>query len=118
MNWTTIRLELAGTQAFPAGSVSRGYLIRAPLNDSGAIDEASLAKTPQKAIVRRFWSTEPDERGRLVRVGKHWALRCDGKADRLLANKSGSFAPGEEITVVECKGARLPFRVASVRSNG
>ena len=115
MNWKTIRLELAGTRDFPAGSVSRGYLIRVPLDDNGSIDEASLAKSPQRATVRRFWSTEPDESGCLVRANGNWALRCNGKPDRLLSTGSSSFGVGQEVEVVGCDQRPLPFRVASVR---
>ena len=118
MNCKTIRLELAGTRDFPAGSVSRGYLIRIPLNESGSIDEASLAEAPQRATVRRFWSTEPDESGRVVRVNGHWVLRCNGKPDRPLATTSPSFSVGEAVAVHETNGAPLPFRVASVRRYG
>ena len=116
MNWSTIRLELAGTGDFPAGSVSRVYLIRVPLNDVGSIDEAGLAEAPHRATVRRFWSTEPDEKGRLVRVNGHWALRCDGKADRLLSTEA--FRMGREVAVVGSNGVPLPFRVASIRRAG
>jgi hypothetical protein len=116
MNWNTIRLELAGTNNFPSGSVSRGFLIRVPLKDNGSIDEGSLAQAPQRATVRRFWSTEPDESGRIVRVNGHWALRCNGNPDRLLAAKS--FALGDEVAVVDTPGVALPFRVASIRRLG
>lgn len=118
MNWETIRLELSGTRDFPAGSVSRGYLIRVPLNDDGAIDETTFASSPQRATVRRFWSTEPDESGRLVRLNGSWALRCNGKPDRLLAIQSPALAVGEEVAVVGPDGARLPFRVASIGRSG
>jgi hypothetical protein len=118
MNWKTIRLELAGTRDFPVGSVSRGYLIRMPLNESGLIDEVSLAEAPQRATVRRFWSTEPDESGRVVRANGHWVLRCKGKPDRLLASASPSFSLGEAVAVQETSGPALPFRVASVRRFG
>lgn len=116
MNWKTIRLELAGTRDFPAGSVSRGYLIRLPLSDSGSIDEASLAQSPQRATVRRFWSTEPDESGRVVRANGHLALRCAGRPDRLL--DTPSFDIGEQVIVIDGDGARLPFRVASIGRAG
>src|SRR5438270_13477579 len=72
MNWKTVRLELAGTRDFPAGSVSRGYLVRIPLKDTGSIDEESFAETPKRATVRRFWSTEPDVNGRVVHADGHW----------------------------------------------
>lgn len=117
MSWKTIRLELAGTCDFPTGSVSRGYLIRVPLNDNGSIDDLSLAQTPQSATVRRFWSSEPDESGRVTCSNGEWALRCSGKADRFLLG-SGSFVVGQEVTVVGPDGVPLPFRVANIRGFG
>jgi hypothetical protein len=116
MIWKTIRLELAGTHDFPAGSVSRGYLVRVPLNGDGSIDEASLAEAPYKATVRRFWSTEPDESGRVVRANGHWAFRCGGNPDRLLSTTS--FELGDEVAVVDSNGVPLPFRVANIRRLG
>lgn len=109
MNWKTIRLELAPTAQFPTGSVSRGYLIRAPLNDNGMIDEQSLNRAPERAKVRRFWSTEPDERGQVTRVDGHWALRCSGKSDRLL-DLDARIRPRNQLTVLGAEGS-LPFRV-------
>jgi hypothetical protein len=116
VTWNTIRLELARTRDFPSGSVSRGFLIRVPLTKNGSIDEATLAGAPQKATVRRFWSTEPDESGRMVRVDGHWALRCNGKPDRLLSTHS--LGLGEEVAIIDSDGAPLRFRVASVRQLG
>jgi len=116
MNWNTIRLELAGTSSFPTGSVSRGFLIRLPLKDNGSIDEATLARAPERATVRRFWSTEPDESGRIVQVDGHWALRCNGSPDRVLSDRH--FGLGEQVAVIDSNGAPLPFRVASIRRFG
>ena len=116
MNWKTIRLELASTGEFPAGSVSRGYLIRVPLNDNGSIDEPGITEAPHKATVRRFWSTEPDESGHVVRANGQWALRSNGNADRVLS--ATSFELGNEVAVVDANGAPLRFRVASIRRLG
>ncbi len=116
MNWTTIRLELAASEGFPAGSVSRGYVLRVPLKEDGSIDADRLADTPNRATVCRFWSTEPDERGRVVRADGHWALRCNGAPDRLLPTPR--FRTGETVAVTEPGGVSLPFRVANVRRLG
>ena len=116
MSWKTIRLELAGTTEFPSGSVSRGYLIRVPLDDNGLIDEPQLSQRPQKATVRRFWSTEPDESGCVVRAADKWALLCND--DRLLPIEPPSFKVGEEVSVIDPNGIALPFRVASIRGLG
>lgn len=116
MKWKTIRLELAAAPGFPNGSVSRGYLIRVPLDGNGSIDEATLAKAPQKATIRRFWSTDPDESGRMVRVEDQWVFQCNG--NRLLAIRPRSFKVGEEVSVIDTGGTALPFRVAGVRHLG
>lgn len=117
MNWNTIRLELAGTRDFPKGSVGRAYLIRVPLSGNGSIDETAIAQSPQNATVRRFWSSDPDERGHVVRAGAHWALRCDGKPDRFLSTTT-HLKLGEEVAVSDTDGLALPFRVTSIRRLG
>lgn len=114
MNWRSIRLELDRTSEFPAGSVGRAYLIRLPLDDRDGIDEAALGRYPNKAIVRRHWSTEPDEKGTVVKADGHWSMRCGGK-DRLLQLKAGPLHLGCQLTVIEPNGDILPFRIASVR---
>jgi hypothetical protein len=114
-NWKNIRLELAETEKFPRGSVSRGYLIRLPLNDRDAVDATDFELTPHWATVRRYWSTEPDEAGLVIRDGDHWALRCTGRPDRLLELDSRPIRLGQQVGVVEPDGATLPFRVASIR---
>lgn len=116
MNWTTIRLELGRTDDFPSGSVSRGYLVRLPLDESGSIEEATLARYPNRATVRRFWSTEPDECGQVVCATGHLALRCSGKPDRLLENRS--FGVGDQLFLTDCDGTALPFRVAGIGAIG
>jgi hypothetical protein len=114
MNWKSIRLELASTDDFPTGSVGRAYLIRIPLNDEDAIDEAALELSPSKAVVRRHWSAEPDERGLLVRADGDWSIRCDGKSRRL-SLKSQPIRLGGHVAVIEPDGDVLPFTIASIR---
>lgn len=114
MNWKSIRLELDRTGEFPAGSVSRAYLIRLPLDDEDRIDEDAIHLSPARATVRRHWSTEPDEKGTVVRADGHWSMRCEGK-DRLLELNSSPVRLGGQICVIEPGGEVLPFRIASVR---
>lgn len=118
MTWTKIRLELANTSDHPRGSVSRGYVICAPLDERGALDEQSLAQMPQRAVVRRFWSTEPDEKGQLVRSNGHFALRCRGKPDRVLPLEREPIRLGARLDVIGADGRALPFRVASMTRLG
>lgn len=114
-NWKNIRLELGSTRDFPRGSVSRGYLIRLPLSDCDAVDPVGFESSPHLATVRRYWSTEPDEAGVVIRDGDRWALRCNGSPDRRLELDRRPIRLGQQVAVVEPDGATLPFRVASIR---
>ena len=114
-NWKNIRLELDRTEAFPAGSVSRGYLIRLPLNDNDLIDPVSFAQRPYRATVRRYWAAEPDEAGRVFHVEDGWAMRCDGTAERQLLLDGRTIRLGQQLSVVEPDGTTLPFTIASIR---
>jgi len=114
-NWKNIRLELARTKEFPAGSVSRGYLIRLPLNDDDLVDPDAFELTPYRGTVRRYWSTEPDEAGLVLPVDGEWAMQCNGTAARRLELDGRPIRLGQQISVVEPNCAILPFRIASIR---
>lgn len=114
-NWKSIRLELAPTEEFPTGSVSRGYLIRLPLDDGDAIDPPAFEQSPYRATVRRYWSTEPDEGGQVLKVDGNWAIRCNGSPDRLLELDGKPLRLGQKLFTVEPDGTTLPFRIASIR---
>ena len=115
MNWKSIRLELAKTGQFPAGSVSRAYLISLPLNDQDTVDRAALRKAPAKATVRRHWSTEPDQRGVIVSSGCDWAMRSDSMPERVLQLDGTPLRLGQQVSIIEPDGSILPFNIASVR---
>ena len=114
-NWKDIRLELARTNEFPAGSVSRGYLIRLPLNDHDAVDQAAFQNRPHRAKVRRYWSTEPDESGHVVDVEGGWVMRCNNKPDRILEFGGHPVRVGQQVSIVELDGTVLPFKIAGIR---
>jgi len=114
MNWRSIRLELGSTDEFPAGSVSRGYILRVPLDDFDAVDRVALLNSPKKATARRHWSTDPDENGFIVPANGDWAIRCDGR-DRMLDLKARPLRLGGSVSVVESDGTVLQFNIASVR---
>ena len=114
-NWKNIRLELAKTVQFPAGSVSRGYLIRLPLGDNDRIDRTAFERDPHRATVRRYWSTEPDEAGLVHQTGGAWTMRCNGSAERMLLLGDLPIRLGQLVSVSDPEGDTLPFRVASIR---
>lgn len=113
MQWKTIRLELASTPEFPAGSAGRAYLIRLPIDDSGELDAAALRHRPEHATVQRFWPSEPDRSGHVERSGAGWRLRCNGNAVSLLDEQP--IRLGEQVTITEADGRQLPFRVTDIK---
>ncbi|HEY0014488.1 MAG TPA: hypothetical protein VGB79_16720 [Allosphingosinicella sp.] len=117
MNWNTVRLELGRTRDFPQGSASRAYLLRLPLDESGAIDEVAIRSDPGHATVRRFWPNERDRSGRIVATPEGWAVRYDpgdAEGDAVYRLETETVHLGGEIRVMEPDGHLLPFRVASL----
>ena len=119
--WSLVRLELGRTAEFPEGSASRAYILRLPLNSEALIDATALAQNPGMATVRRFWPSQPDERGYIVRKGKGWAFSYalgDDDDEDLYHLESHPLRLGEYVTVIEPDGQRYPFRVASAQVDG
>jgi len=114
-NWKNVRLELGHTNEFPAGSVGRAFVIRLPLDDNDLIDEMALQTSPDRATVRRYWSTEPDESGLLVRIDGRWAMHCNGSPDRMLELDGRPIRLGQQIAIRDPAGVQLPFRIAGIR---
>jgi hypothetical protein len=114
-NWRIIRLELSRTGEFPAGSVSRGYLLRLPLSDDDQVDEAEFMQMPHRATVRRYWSSEPDEAGQILRSDPEWTMLCNGRPGRTLRLDARPVRLGQQVSVTDPDGATLPFRIASIR---
>ena len=108
-------MELDRTREFPRGSVSRAYLIRLPLDDEDVVDRAAMKKNPSRATARRHWATEPDQRGVMVSVGRHWAMHSQGKPDRIMQLDGMPVRLGQQVSVVESDGSVLPFKITSVR---
>ncbi|HSQ98568.1 MAG TPA: hypothetical protein VLM36_01480 [Sphingomicrobium sp.] len=113
-SWKSIRLELGSSDEFPGGSVSRGYLIRLPLDDQGMVDRTAFRHHPHRAKVRRYWSTEPDEAGEVIEKEGSWALRCDGDPNRILQLYGQPLRVGDQLSVIERDGTVLTFEVASI----
>jgi hypothetical protein len=114
-NWKSIRLELASTSEFPSGSVGRAYLVRLPIDDGGRVDEAAYRENPSQAVVRRYWSSDPDQRGKLLRAKDGWIIHCNGSSERILELDGKSISLGQELTIHAEEGKSLPFRVATIR---
>lgn len=118
VSWNTIRLELAGTQEFPAGSVSRAFVLRLPLRNDGSIDEAEIARNPARATVRRFWASEADCAGRIEHFDGSLVFSYEHDALAAFSLPCQPIRLGEQIVLVTQNGSKLPFRVAGVRQFG
>ena len=117
MTWTTIRLELARTPAFPNGSAARSYVLRLPLATDGRIDEREYGCHPELATVRRFWPNQPDRHGSLLRTAEGWAVTYgpgNAGADRVDRMDADAILPGSRVTLAGPEGDRLPFEVKAL----
>jgi hypothetical protein len=114
-----IRLELARTPEFPEGSRMHGYEFTAPLDATGHLDATGWSNARAACTVRRFWSNQDDEHGRLIRrPDGSWAFSyAPGEDDDepIFKFDKHVFAPGEYVTVTEHDGVARPFRVAEIR---
>jgi hypothetical protein len=116
MSWKNIRLELASVPKFPEGSPHRCYLLHLPLEPSGFIDETILETFPRRATVRRFWPSQADMRGYVIRTIDGWAFSYDSRDDdeRVCHLDTHPIRLGERLTLTEPDGERLPFNVTNV----
>jgi hypothetical protein len=102
-----------GTLDFPTGSAGRAFLLRLPLREDGSIDEAEVVERPSRATVRRFWASEPDSSGLIVRSAKGWECRCEQQGEvRIFSLPSQLLRLGERVIMTCADGGRMPFRVA------
>lgn len=117
MSWNKVRLELAQTDEFPRGSVSRAYLMRVPVDDRGMIDEHAILANPRRATVRRFWASQADRNGHVARAAGAWCFCFNGQDGEQLICRLGCepLRTGAHVTVTEADGMPLPFRIASMR---
>jgi hypothetical protein len=118
-----IRLNLARSKEFPAGSDRRGYEFVAPLGTDARIDAQLWRKYREHCGVRRFWAGEDDEVGRLVHKpggAEHarWVFDYDETAedDDEAGYRFGdhAFRNGEYVSIRGDDGEMHTFQVVSV----
>ena len=118
-----IRLNLARSKDFPLGSEEHGYEFVAPLDANGHIDAELWRKYREHCGVRRFWSGEDDEHGRLVHKPggpehARWVFDYDESSDE--DDEAGyrfgnhAFRPGEYVSIRSEDGEMHTFQVVSV----
>jgi hypothetical protein len=122
-----IRLNLARSKEFPAGSARRGYEFVAPLDASGHIDPELWRKHREHCRVRRFWDDEPDQLGHVVyRAGGkdhgRWLFTYEGMEvdDDEAGYRFGAhaFVPGEYVSIRDEDGDLHTFQVVTVQPAG
>lgn len=119
MSWKNIRLELDRAALFPRGSTHRCYLLQLPLEKGGLIDEDMVRASPRRATVRRFWPSQPDLRGYVIKMSKGWAFSYESRIDgdeTVFQLDTHPMGVGECLTLTEPDGERLPFRVTDIIS--
>lgn len=121
MSLYKIRLELARDHDFPDGSRSHGYEFTAPLDDGRHIDHDIWKSKQDSCRVRRFWESEDDEVGHLIRKpGGSWAFHYDllGDPDDDEAGYrfgNHAFQAGEYVSIKEHDDVMRTFKVVMVQ---
>ena len=119
-----IRLNLARSKQYPAGSARHGYEFVAPLDRSGHIDAQLWHQYRDHCRVRRFWHGEDDQVGRLVHKpggAEHARWVFDYDPERQDDDEAGyrfgahAFTPGEYVSIRDEDGELHTFQVASVQ---
>jgi hypothetical protein len=119
-----IRLNLARSKDFPAGSSRHGYEFVAPLDHEGHIDPVLWHKYHDNCGVRRFWDGEDDMVGRLKHKAggaEHARWVFDYDPHRADDDEAGyrfgahAFVPGEYVTISGDDETHV-FQVVSVTS--
>ena len=117
-----IRLNLARSNEFPAGSAKHGYEFVAPLDANGHIDPQLWRTHRGHCRVHRFWGDE-EATGRLVHKAggsehARWIFDYDGTAegDDEAGYRFGThvFRPGEYVSIRDEAGETHTFQVISV----
>lgn len=118
VSWKSVRLELAQSPEFPRGSASRAFLLRLPLRADGSIDGGVFDLNASLATVRRFWASEPDSLGMVVRSDGEWNLHFGSEKAAGFRMPDEKLVVGQSISIRDPDGTALPFRVINIAPFG
>lgn len=117
MSLTIVRMELARSEGFPAGSHKHGYEFVAPLTPDGHLDAAAWQNVKSECRVRRFWGDE-EEVGLLRHVGRGWRFDYDSKSqsddEPFFKLDRHPIEIGAYVSVTEHDGVQRPFRIVAL----
>lgn len=111
-----LRLGRNPDAGYPDGADDYGYVVHAPLDQTGKLDPALWRETKALCTVRRFHPNEAPADGWLRHRGDNWYFWYD-EADEGLEEpgfKLGAheLRAGEYVTIREGDGDVLTFRIA------
>ena len=118
-----IRLNLARSKEFPAGSPQHGYEFVAPIDGNGHIDSHLWQQFRDHCRVRRFWNGADEQIGRLVHKpggAEHARWVFDYDPNRADDDESGygfgvhAFSTGEYVSISDDDGQLHTFKVMAV----
>ena len=118
-----IRLHLARSKEFPAGSARHGYEFVAPLDRNGHIDPKLWRQHREHCGVRRFWNGADEQIGRLVHKpggAEHARWVFDYDTERADDDEGGhrfgshAFKPGEYVSIRDNDEELHTFQVMTV----
>ena len=119
-----IRLNLARSREFPAGSAQHGYEFVAPLDPQGHIDAKLWKEQREHCRVRRFWNGNDEQIGWLVHKPggpEHARWVFDYDASRSDDDEAGyrfgghAFVPGEYVSIAHDNDL-YTFKVVSIET--
>ena len=106
-----------GTE-FAEGDDHRGYVLTAPLDAHGHLDQGAYANAKAQCIVRRFAPDEEAVTGHLAHRGKHWFFDYDTAADAddepIYRLGEHRFVVGEYVTITDETSRPLIYKVMEV----
>src|SRR5262245_56197444 len=114
-----IRLELARTKEFPAGSNRTSYDFVAPLDKDGHFDAEEWNSVRDVCTVHHVHAGQDDQRGVLLHTrGRRWVFSYvpgdDADDEPIFKFDRHAFKVGEYVSVTEHDGKTWPFKVVAV----
>jgi hypothetical protein len=114
-----LRLGRNPDEGYPDGDDHFGYVLQAPLDKDGFLDQDLWRAKRAEATVRRFHTHEPPATGWIRCRGENWYFWYDqeeeGPDEPVYKLAAHRLVPGEYVTIREADGTQLTFRVAEVQ---
>ncbi|MBY0565830.1 MAG: hypothetical protein K2P70_00845 [Hyphomonadaceae bacterium] len=111
-----LRLGRNPDAGYPEGADDYGYVVNAPLDQSGKLDPALWRETKALCTVRRFHPKEAPADGWLRHRGDNWYFWYDeadeGPEEPGFKLGAHELRAGEYVTIREGDGDVLTFRIA------